>query len=74
MSEEPKIGTVEWNTRNWIRQRDELQALAEKRFWKLVPDENGSWFEVQDQLGRTLYGPAHFPALRGFFAGQLPQA
>lgn len=56
------------------RQVDELRAEAEKRFWKLVSVENGLRFEVQDQLGRILYGPAHFPSLRGFFANQLPQA
>lgn len=61
--------------RRWEEQIRELSALAAKRFWRLVPeDETRSRFIVEDQLGRPLYGPAHLPFLRGFFAGIPPQA
>lgn len=53
----------------------ELSALAAKRFWKLKPeDRTRSRFIVEDQLGRPLYGPAHLPSLRGYFAGLPEQA
>jgi hypothetical protein len=31
-------------------------------------------FNIVDSVGRPIYGPAHFPSLRGFFAGLPPQA
>jgi len=53
----------------------ELSALAAKRFWRVVPeDQTRSRFIVEDQLGRPLYGPAHLPSLRGYFAGLPEQA
>lgn len=75
MSDQPIADSVEWSTKNWNRQRDELAAAAEKRFWKLVPaQDNAAQFEVHDQLGRRIYGPDFFAGLRGFFESQLPQA
>ena len=74
MSEPTKSDTPSWQTLNWNRQRDELQAQAEKRFWKLVPAANGGQFEIHDQLGRVICGADFFPGLRGFFAGLPPQA
>lgn len=62
-------------TRLYEEQIRELSALAAKRFWRIVPEnETRSRFIVEDQLGRPLYGPAHLPSLRGFFAGIPPQA
>jgi hypothetical protein len=53
----------------------ELAALAAKRFWKIVPeDQTRCRFIVEDQLGRPLYGPAHLHSLRGYFAGLPEQA
>lgn len=63
------------NSRRHEEQIRELSALAAKRFWRVVPeDQTRSRFIVEDQLGRPLYGPAHLPSLRGFFAGIPPQA
>lgn len=73
-SPETKADSVEWSTANWNRQRAELAAAAEKRFWKLVPADNPAQFEVHDQLGRRIYGPDFFTGLRGFFKWQPPQA
>ena len=61
--------------RRYEEQVRELSALAAKRFWRVVPeDQTRSRFIVEDQLGRPLYGPAHLPSLRGFFAGLPEQA
>ncbi|NDE18059.1 hypothetical protein EBZ80_24380 [bacterium] len=61
--------------RRYEEQIRELSALAAKRFWRLVPEnETRSRFTVEDQLGRPLYGPAHLYSLRGFFAGLPVQA
>ena len=66
---------VSERARRWEEQIRQLSALAAKRFWRVVPeDETRSRFIVEDQLGRPLYGPAHLTSLRGFFAGISPQA
>ncbi|NCY21754.1 hypothetical protein EBX31_07340 [bacterium] len=74
MSQPTKSDSANWQACNWERQVKELQAQAEKRFWVLVPVENGARFEVQDQLGCILHGPDFFPGLRGFFEKQPAQA
>ena len=56
------------------RQVDELQSLAEKRFWVLYFDEQLHWYGVRDQVGRILAQPRPLAELRGFFGGLSPQA
>jgi len=56
------------------RQLNELREQAGRRFWEVYYDENLHWYGVRDQLGRILQAPRPLPELRGFFAGQLPQA
>lgn len=52
-----------------------LEREAEKRFWRLVPEDmTRSRFYVEDAVGRRIYG-AEFPAsIRGFFKGLPAQA
>lgn len=59
---------------NYERQVDELRALAAKRFWELYFDEQLKWHGIRDQLGRIVQQPRPLAELRGFFAGQPPQA
>lgn len=59
---------------NYQRQVDELQSLAERRFWVLYFDEHLRWYGVKDQVGRILAQPRPLPELRGFFAGLPPQS
>jgi len=65
---------VSWNEQNHQRQLEELREQASRRFWELYFDEALGWYGVRDQLGRILQHPRPFTELRGFFAGQLPQA
>jgi hypothetical protein len=61
--------------RRHAEQMAELEELAARRFWRLVPEDHTlGRFNIVDQLGRPLYGPAHFTSLRGYFAGLPPQA
>lgn len=59
---------------NYQRQVNELQTLAEKRFWTLYYDEQLHWYGVKDALGRIIQSPTILPTLRGFFASQPSQA
>jgi hypothetical protein len=73
VSESPKI--LAFAARRHAEQLKELEELAAKRFWRLVPEDHTlGRFKVEDQLGRSVYDYAHFPSLRGFFAGLPPQA
>ena len=73
MSESPRI--LSFAARRHAEQLKQLEGLAAQRFWRLVPEDHTlGRFNIVDQLGRPLYGPAHFPSLRGFFAGLPPQA
>lgn len=73
MSEYPKI--LSFAARRHAEQLKELEELAARRFWRLVPEDHTlGRFKVEDQLGRSVYEYAHFPSLRGFFAGLPPQA
>ena len=61
--------------RRHAEQMAELEELAARRFWRLVPEDHTMGrFNIVDSVGRPIYGPAHFPSLRGFFAGLSPQA
>jgi hypothetical protein len=61
--------------RRHAEQMAELEELAARRFWRLVPEDHTlGRFNIVDSVGRPIYGPAHFPSLRGFFAGLSPQA
>jgi len=59
---------------DYQRQVDELQALAEKRFWVLYFDQQLHWFGVKDGVGRILAHPRPLSEIRGFFASQPAQA
>ena len=59
---------------DYQRQVDELRRLAELRFWKLFFDRQLSWYGIRDSVGRILQHPRPLSELRGFFAGQPPQA
>jgi len=59
---------------DYERQVNELRRLAELRFWDLYFDEQLKWYGVRDQVGRILQQPRPLSELRGFFAGQPPQA
>jgi len=65
---------VLWSQQNHERQLEELRVQASRRFWDLYFDESLGWYGVRDQLGRILHPPRPLSELRGFFAGQLPQA
>ena len=73
MSESPKILSLA--ARRHAEQLKELEELAARRFWRLVPEDHTlGRFSIVDQLGRSVFDYAHFPSLRGFFAGLPPQA
>lgn len=56
------------------RQINELKELATRRFWELFFDRQLNWYGVRDQVGRIVQQPRPLAELRGFFAGQPPQA
>ena len=73
MSESPRI--LSFAARRHAEQLKQLEELAARRFWRLVPEDHTlGRFKVEDQLGRSVFDFAHFPSLRGFFAGLPPQA
>ena len=73
MSESPRI--LSFAARRHAEQLKQLEELAARRFWRLVPEDHTLCrFKVEDQLGRSVFDYAHFPSLRGFFAGLPPQA
>ena len=56
------------------RQVNELQSLAEKRFWVLYFDQQLHWYGVKDQVGRILAQPRPLSEIRGFFSSQPSQS
>ena len=68
------VGQMTFAAAEHERQVNELRAQAAKRFWELYFDQQLQWYGVRDQLGRILQHPRPLAELRGFFAGQPPQA